>query len=104
MIAGALRISSVALFLAVSSAPYQCAREPDPNRRVEEDPAEAVYKLAERPGARELTEIGERWRPYRTVATWYVWRRAAQIVAESKPKALAKALTTASAPRASRRK
>jgi DNA-3-methyladenine glycosylase II len=63
-----------------------------------------VYSLAERPGARELTEIGERWRPYRTVATWYVWRRAAQIVAESKPKVPAKALTTASAPRASRRR
>jgi DNA-3-methyladenine glycosylase II len=22
----------------------------------------------------ELTAIGERWRPWRTVATWYLWR------------------------------
>jgi DNA-3-methyladenine glycosylase II len=34
-----------------------------------------VYGLSERPGAKELTELGEKWRPYRTVATWYVWRR-----------------------------
>lgn len=45
---GALRLSSAALFLALSIAPYQCARDPGPNRRVEDDPAEALYKLAER--------------------------------------------------------
>jgi len=38
-----------------------------------------VYGLPERPGAKALTEIGERWRPYRTVATWYVWRRAGNV-------------------------
>lgn len=43
-----LRVSSAALLLALSAAPYQCAREPDPNRRLEDDPAEAVYKLADR--------------------------------------------------------
>lgn len=32
------------------------------------------YQLAERPGRAELQEIGEVWRPYRTIATWYVWR------------------------------
>ncbi|MDE3135797.1 MAG: DNA-3-methyladenine glycosylase 2 family protein [Acidobacteriota bacterium] len=26
------------------------------------------------PTPRELTEYGERWRPYRTVASWYMWR------------------------------
>ena len=36
-----------------------------------------VYGLPERPGAKAVTEIGEAWRPYRTVATWYVWRRGA---------------------------
>lgn len=45
---GSLRASSAALVVALSLAPYQCAREPDPNRRIEDDPAEAVYKLAER--------------------------------------------------------
>ena len=35
-----------------------------------------IYGLEERPGAKLLTEMGEKWRPWRTVATWYVWRRA----------------------------
>jgi DNA-3-methyladenine glycosylase II len=34
-----------------------------------------IYKLPERPGAKLLTAMGEKWRPWRTVATWYVWRR-----------------------------
>jgi DNA-3-methyladenine glycosylase II len=33
-----------------------------------------AYGLKERPGAKALTEIGERWRPCRTIATWYAWR------------------------------
>ena len=37
----------------------------------------AIYGLAERPGAAELTKLAEPWRPYRSVATWYVWRRDA---------------------------
>jgi outer membrane protein assembly factor BamD (BamD/ComL family) len=53
---GALRLSSVALFLALSTAPYQCAREPDPKRRTEEDPAEVIYNLAERFKADGKTE------------------------------------------------
>lgn len=28
------------------------------------------------PKPRELTAYGERWRPYRTVASWYLWRAA----------------------------
>jgi hypothetical protein len=43
-----LRASAAAALLALSFAPYQCAREPDPNRRIEDDPAETVYKLADR--------------------------------------------------------
>ena len=26
------------------------------------------------PGPKELLKFGERWRPYRTVASWYMWR------------------------------
>ena len=37
--------------------------------------ARDLYGLPERPGAKQLTDLGERWRPYRSVATWYVWRR-----------------------------
>ncbi len=32
------------------------------------------YGLAEPPGRKELTERGEPWRPYRSIATWYFWR------------------------------
>ena len=33
-----------------------------------------AYGLKERPTAAELRAIAEKWRPYRTIATWYLWR------------------------------
>jgi DNA-3-methyladenine glycosylase II len=36
-----------------------------------------VYRLRERPTATEVIRIGEAWRPYRSIATWYLWRRGA---------------------------
>ena len=36
--------------------------------------ARVAFGLNERPGAKELRELGERFRPHRTVATWYLWR------------------------------
>ena len=33
-----------------------------------------VLGRKELPSPRELLEYGERWRPYRTVASWYLWR------------------------------
>lgn len=33
-----------------------------------------LFKLPERPTAKQATELAEPWRPYRTVATWYLWR------------------------------
>jgi DNA-3-methyladenine glycosylase II len=33
-----------------------------------------AYGLAESPKPKELAEYGERWRPYRSVASWYMWR------------------------------
>ena len=33
--------------------------------------------LAERPRAKALAGMCEAWRPWRTVATWYLWRRGA---------------------------
>jgi DNA-3-methyladenine glycosylase II len=33
-----------------------------------------AYGLAEIPGKVAMLEMGERWRPYRTVASWYLWR------------------------------
>ena len=34
----------------------------------------AFYRQGKRPGKDELLEIGNRWSPYRTIATWYCWR------------------------------
>jgi DNA-3-methyladenine glycosylase II len=33
-----------------------------------------TYQLPENPTPRALAEYGERWRPYRSVASWYMWR------------------------------
>ena len=33
-----------------------------------------VYGLAKLPTPKELLVHGERWRPYRSVASWYLWR------------------------------
>ena len=30
--------------------------------------------LAEAPTAKALNQIGEAWQPYRTAASWYLWR------------------------------
>src|SRR5271167_4191090 len=35
-----------------------------------------VHKLPELPKPKELLAYGERWRPYRSVASWYLWRAA----------------------------
>lgn len=41
-------LASIALVTAVANAPFQCASDPDPGRRMEEDPSEVLYQLAER--------------------------------------------------------
>jgi len=33
-----------------------------------------LYKLRKRPDAKKLYKIGEAWRPYRSVASWYLWQ------------------------------
>jgi DNA-3-methyladenine glycosylase II len=33
-----------------------------------------TYKLKDLPKPAELLEHGERWRPYRSIAAWYLWR------------------------------
>jgi DNA-3-methyladenine glycosylase II len=37
-----------------------------------------VYRRREPPKPKELLDFGERWRPFRTVASWYLWRVAEQ--------------------------
>src|SRR5688572_18427903 len=51
---------------------------------------QALYRLSEMPRADETIRYGEKWRPWRTVATWYLWRGAAvnqAAVSKEKPKA-----------------
>jgi 3-methyladenine DNA glycosylase/8-oxoguanine DNA glycosylase len=50
-----------------------------------------TYRKREIPKPKELLKFGERWRPYRTVASWYMWR-AVQLAGKdarkiTKPKA-----------------
>jgi DNA-3-methyladenine glycosylase II len=35
---------------------------------------EELYRLTKAPDPKTMLEIGEPWRPYRTVASWYLWR------------------------------
>lgn len=32
-----------------------------------------AYQLPARPSKEEVRQLGEKWRPYRTIATWYLW-------------------------------
>lgn len=36
----------------------------------------AMKSLPKQPSPKELLNIGEAWRPYRSIATWYLWRAA----------------------------
>ena len=38
---------------------------------------EKLYGLRKRPDAKRLHKIGEKWRPYRSVACWYLWQSLA---------------------------
>lgn len=48
MAPGVSAVVGAACLLAVSLAPFQCARSAGPETRMEDDPAEALYKLSER--------------------------------------------------------
>ena len=43
-----------------------------------------TYGKKDIPKPRELAEFGERWRPYRTVASWYMWRAVQQAGPEAR--------------------
>ncbi len=38
-----------------------------------------LYKLNELPSPSYMLEISSSWRPYRSVASWYLWRSLANI-------------------------
>ncbi len=33
-----------------------------------------LYKLRKRPNPKRMTQLGENWKPYRSVASWYLWQ------------------------------
>ncbi len=37
-----------------------------------------IYSLSELPQKEEIEQLAEKWRPYRTVATWYIWKSLSQ--------------------------
>ena len=36
--------------------------------------AQMLYELESKPSADEFIRIAEKWRPYRSIASWYLWR------------------------------
>jgi DNA-3-methyladenine glycosylase II len=45
-----------------------------------------VYRLRKRPTADRIRRLGEAWRPYRSVASWYLWRSLDNEPVEKGPK------------------
>ncbi len=50
-----------------------------------------TYRRKTIPKPRELAAFGERWRPYRTVASWYMWRAVEHAGARKAPRKITKA-------------
>ncbi len=46
----------------------------------------AAYTLEARPARKELLARGETWRPYRTIATWYMWRMRRLSMGSERPR------------------
>lgn len=44
-----------------------------------------AYGLAELPSPEELTRLAEPWRPYRSVATWYLWQSTRVVLMDPSP-------------------
>lgn len=43
-----------------------------------------AYGLRKMPSEKKMFEIGEPWRPYRSVATWYLWRSRRETTSKAK--------------------
>ena len=66
--------------------------------------ATRAYAKKDPVGAKELREMGERWRPYRTAAAWYLWQSLLIVTPDdAKTKALAKARKPAAAKKSAKR-
>jgi DNA-3-methyladenine glycosylase II len=49
--------------------------------------ARAAFGLDDLPGRKALAALGEPWRPYRSVASWYLWRAAEAAKLKPRPRA-----------------
>ena len=61
-----------------------------------------AYGMAEAPLPKQLREFGERWKPHRTAASWYLWQSMRMVTVDSTAKAV-KAATAAIKTRDGRR-
>ena len=41
--------------------------------------AQKIFGLRKTPDKKTLTKLAEPWRPYRSIATWYIWRGSAKM-------------------------
>jgi 3-methyladenine DNA glycosylase/8-oxoguanine DNA glycosylase len=48
--------------------------------------ARQAYRLPALPSKRELEQIGEPWRPYRSVASWYLWQSTRVVLPADQPR------------------
>ena len=46
-----------------------------------------LYRLRKKPTAARMTKLGEAWKPYRSVASWYLWRSLEPVVPVTRPTA-----------------
>jgi DNA-3-methyladenine glycosylase II len=46
-----------------------------------------AYGLRKKPTPDRMRKLGEAWRPYRSVASWYLWRSLDPVLAKEKTKA-----------------
>ena len=42
--------------------------------RIQDGGEKSVPAYGKVPDTKRLAKLGERWRPYRSIATWYLWR------------------------------
>ena len=55
-----------------------------------------VYRLRKKPTPERLTRLGKAWRPYRSVASWYLWRSLGSAPGQPLPAAPQTAASTRS--------
>jgi DNA-3-methyladenine glycosylase II len=44
-----------------------------------------VYRLRKRPTPERILKLGEAWRPYRSIASWYLWRSLDNVPVTTRP-------------------